>query len=138
MRKIIGFAFVLAAAAYLIFGNTVTDVDYTVKTEHGVLPTQFANKSLAYHVPGVVRIAGADIYRPEGYFRQTLVKLPKDGTGQVAGAFVKALTLGVPTKLDAKKAKLLGLEPDFTFWEEKGKWVLLSLTICLLCLFFWR
>jgi hypothetical protein len=138
MRKILGILFLLAIAAYIKFGNTVTDVDYKVKNSYGDLPSQLANAAIVYHVPGVVRIAGADIYRPEGYFTQSLVKLPKEGVGQAVGAIVKAMTVGVPTKLDSKKAKLLGLEPEFTFWEENGKWVLLFGLICFLLVFFWR
>ena len=138
MRKIIGFILLIAIAVYMKFGNTVTDVDYKVKNTYGALPNQLANATISYHVPGVVRVAGADIYRPEGYFTQTLVKLPKDGVGQAVGTVVKAMTIGVPKKLDAQKAKLLGLEPSFNFWEENGKWLLLFGLVFLLFIFFWR
>lgn len=135
MRKIFGIAFILSLAAFLIFGNTVTNVNYNVKTVYGDLPPHLLNAGITYHVPDVVRVAGADIFRPEGYFTQSLVGLPEEGA---AGVMVKALKMGMPVKLDAKKAKLLGLEPSFTFWEEKGKWFLLVGVIALLLVFFWR
>jgi hypothetical protein len=138
MRKLLGFAFLIAIAAYLKFGNTISDVDYKVKTTYGEQPTQFANQTITYHVPGVVRIAGADIYRPDGYFTQSVVKTPKEGPGQVEGTIVNAMSIAIPSKLDVKKAKLLGLEPAFSFWEESGKWLLLFGVVCLVCVFFWR
>lgn len=138
MRKILGIFFLLAIAAYIKFGNTVTDVDYKIKISYGELPTQLANMAIVYHVPDVVRIAGADLYRPEGYFTHSMVKNPRGEMGQAVDALVKTLTVGVPAKLDSKKAKMLGLEPQFSFWEEKGKWVLLFGMLLLLYAFFWR
>jgi hypothetical protein len=138
MRKLFGFAFLIFLAAYVKFGNTVTEVDYHVKTAYGELPNHLANKNITYHVPGVVRIAGADIHRPAGYFTHPNDQTHKERAGQVVSTMVNSLSMGATGKLDVKKAKLLGLEPVFGFWQEKGKWILLFGVVLLLCIFFWR
>jgi hypothetical protein len=138
MRRILGILLLVGIAAWFKFGNSVVDVDYKVKSASGDDATLLANKVITYHVPGVIRMAGADIYRPEGHFTQAVVRLPKEGAACTVGSIVKAMTVGLPTKLDARQAKLLGLQPEFSFWEEHGKWFLLGGLICLLAFLFWR
>lgn len=132
MRKTLGIIFLLLVATYIQFDNTVSDIDYKVKNYFGQLPAQLAQSAIVYHVPGVVRIAGADIYRPEGYFTQYLVKLLKDGVGQAVGAIVKAMTVGIPTKLDTKKRNYWDWSWSLLFWKKAENGY-----SCLECSFYW-
>lgn len=46
--------------------------------------------TITYHVRGMLRVACLNIYHPEVYFVQAVVKLPK----RVAGELVSTITVG--------------------------------------------
>ena len=136
MRYFISILILLAITLYFVFIHPARMIDYPVGSRQPEGQSEIRNQNIRYHAESVRRFFGADIYRNRCYYTHEVHPLHvNDSTATRKGRLRNALRQRASTlrlQLLPGQVLKLGLYPQFTVWEEYGRWFFAAMLVILL------
>ena len=133
MRYLIVFLMLVLIFIVIKFFYPPKAIEYPVEAKSASVLSEADRLKMRYRVDTVYRFLGTDLYRERGQFTYKAADLHINLFGKKSKMGSIETREGIRKPVPEELVKGYELAPVFGFWEEYGRWFLL--TLLLLCIF---